>query len=756
MIFINNPMIKKVLLTFILCLSIFIVYIFLVTNGLLGRYESPGIVTKINLPSSFIESKTIRQLEATKELNIGNTKQILFGDLHVHTTYSADAFLMSLPMLSGEGTHPPADACDFARFCSSLDFWANTDHAEDLNTKAWKEIVSSVRSCNKVSDLSGVPDLVAFLGWEWSNIGGYGLPHYGHKNVIFKDIEDENIPSRPIGSEGLPGLLDMDIVGKTILSATRPFDTRVHDLMRYIKDRHDPKCPKNIAVRDLPLNCKETAATPGDLFDKLNDWGHETIVIPHGTTWGNYTPPESTWESQLTDEQQDPYLQILVEVYSGHGNSEEFRNWTNIDINESGFKTCPKKSYDYLPGCWRAGEIIQLRCLSEGISSIICLQRAEKARKDYVNAGIGGHFTVPGEKPFEWLDANQCKDCFLPSFNYRPKGSAQYMLALRNFNKDQYTERFKFGFIGSSDVHSGRPGTGYKEFSRKGMTEAIGPADIGAQILGVPDNDPPISSSISKIYTIDTLPKGTGLIEVERISSFFHTGGLVAVHSDGRDRDSIWRAIKKKEVYATSGPRILLWFNLINSPSGDSINMGSEVKMKENPRFLIRAMGSLKQITGCPSYSVNSLDPSRLESLCKGECYNPSDIRRKISRLEVIRIRPQVTEDEIIEIGKGKLIEDPWKVIDCIPDELGCVASFSDPDFDKSKRDTVYYVRALEEPSMIINSGNLRCKYNDLGECIKVNICSGSILNTPKQDECFSRDEERAWSSPIFVDYDYL
>ena len=76
MIFSNNPMIKKVLLTFILCLSIFIVYIFLVTNGLLGRYESPGIVTKINLPSSFIESKTIRQLEATKELNIGNTKQI--------------------------------------------------------------------------------------------------------------------------------------------------------------------------------------------------------------------------------------------------------------------------------------------------------------------------------------------------------------------------------------------------------------------------------------------------------------------------------------------------------------------------------------------------------------------------------------------------------------------------------------------------------------------------------------------------------
>ena len=46
-------------------------------------------------------------------------------------------FLMSLPLLAGEGTHPPADACDFARFCSSLDFWANTDHAEDLTPKDW-------------------------------------------------------------------------------------------------------------------------------------------------------------------------------------------------------------------------------------------------------------------------------------------------------------------------------------------------------------------------------------------------------------------------------------------------------------------------------------------------------------------------------------------------------------------------------------------------------------------------------------------
>ena len=68
---------------------------------------------------------------------------------------------------------------------------------------------------------------------------------------------------------------------------------------------------------------------------------------------------------------------------------------------------------------------------------------------------------------------DRCKDCFIPSFNYRPGGSAQYALAIGNFDEEK-VKRFNFGFIASSDNHRARPGTGYKEINRFVTTEANG------------------------------------------------------------------------------------------------------------------------------------------------------------------------------------------------------------------------------------------------------------------------------------------
>ena len=214
-------MVKNIIYIFSFFLLSFFLFITLVTNGWLGRYEAPGEVTPISQPLDVLEKRVTDQLLVKENLSIQDPKMILFGDLHVHTTYSNDAFMLSLPMMAGEGTHPPADACDFARFCSSLDFWANTDHAEDLTQQDWQEIKDSVRQCNEAGGVSSSPDTVAFLGWEWSQIGGFGKPHYGHKNIILKGLEEDQIPSRPIAASSGLGFLSMPYADETYLSCAK-------------------------------------------------------------------------------------------------------------------------------------------------------------------------------------------------------------------------------------------------------------------------------------------------------------------------------------------------------------------------------------------------------------------------------------------------------------------------------------------------------------------------------------------------------
>jgi hypothetical protein len=347
----------------------------------------------------------------------------------------------------------------------------------------------------------------------------------------------------------------------------------------------------------------------------------------------------------------------------------------------------------------------------------------------------------------DWLDCGQCRDCFIPSFAYRPGGSAQYALAISNFDDPANIRRFRFGFIASSDNHTARPGTGYKEFDRRGMTEATGPRseEWRNRLLGGPPPTPGKESIAVDPTAPRPLNQAVQTVDFERQASFFMTGGLVAVHSAARDRDSIWSSLKRREVYGTSGDRILLWFDLLNAPEG-SLPMGSETTVATAPRFRVRAVGAYKQLPGCPEFSTMSLSAERLKFLCHNECYNPSDERRLIQRIEVVRIRPQIRPGEPVET----LIEDPWQRFACQPDAAGCAVEFEDPDLLSGDREVVYYVRAIQEATPAVNGGGLRCRRDASGACVEANPCYGDY-RTDFSDDCLNTIEERAWSSPIFV-----
>jgi hypothetical protein len=773
--------------------------------GLYGVHEGPGTPTAARVPEAVVEARTRAELNAAKALTTTQPKQILFGDLHVHSTFSTDAFLWSLPMMQGEGAHPISDACDYARFCSGLDFWSITDHAEASTPRRWKETREAIRECQAVSGEGADPDVAVFIGWEWSQVGATPADHYGHKNVIMKGLKDDEIPPRPIGAGGLATDGLRGSIGRmSPLTGLLDFPNRqrYYDFVDFMKEVRDvPLCPQGVNSRDLPKDCYEYASTPHELFQKLDQEGFESIVIPHGNTWGFYSPPGITWDKQLTKEMNDPKRQFLIEVMSGHGNSEQYRDWKEISFEKTGQTVCPPPTADhveacwrvgemvehtcrdggidpaecarragaarkavldygspvcpqptknYLPSCWRAGEIIAERCRAAGIDAAECEKRAAEARQNYITAGIIGHLSVPGATAADWLDSGQCKDCFLPSFNYRPGGSTQYALAISNFDDPANPLRFHFGFLASSDNHRARPGTGYKEFGRLGETEAAGPASPEWRRRMMRNKEAP--EPRSHVVDINAAGmRGFGALETERQGSFFLTGGLVAVHANGRSRDEVWNALKRREVYGTSGDHILLWFNLLNAPgpngSPQSVPMGGEVRMNGTPRFEVRAVGAFKQKPGCPDYAVSAMTPQRIQYVCQGECYNPSDERKRITRIEVVRIRPQITPGEPV----AKLIEDPWRTFQCEPSTAGCVVQFEDPDFVPAARTTTYYVRAIEEPSPAVNAGNLRCKYDESGQCLEVRPCYADY-RTARTDDCLATIEERAWSSPIYLD----
>ncbi|MDG2060444.1 MAG: DUF3604 domain-containing protein [SAR86 cluster bacterium] len=715
-----------------------------------GKLEGPGVSVTDPYPEKLLEAKKISQADI-----LDSPKQILFGDTHVHTTYSTDAFLWSLPVFNGEGPHPISDACDYARFCSALDFWVTTDHAEASTPRKWSSIKQAVRNCNAPSDKAD-PDMVTFLGYEWTQVGLEAGNHYGHKNVVFKDIEEDNVPARPIGAGGLATQGMRVIIGQQAARLVKPLALadfsnreRYFNFGSFVKELNGiPFCEEGVSSDLLPVNCYESADTPEDLFLKLKELKMPSIVIPHGNTWGFYSPPGTSLDKQLEPGFHDPNVQVLFEIMSGHGNSEEYRPWRAMTYDSEGLLSCPDPSKDYLPSCWRAGEIIKERCLKEGSSNLICEEREKEARIDYLNAQAAGHTTVQGAEFEDWLDSGQCKDCFIPSFNYRPAGSGQYALAIGNFSSNE-VNRFRFGFIASSDNHRARPGTGYKEIDRMTTTDANGQPSETLRSAFYPKEER-IPRSVKSEMSLDpdnpNTRGGFGAFEAERMASFFTTGGLAAVHSDGRGREDIWDSMQRKETYATSGDRILLWFNLIKE--NISIPMGGEIKTSENPTFTVKAVGALKQKPGCPDFGVTSFSTDDIETLCKNECYNPSDERKIITRIEVIKINPQLNSKENV----SDLVKDPWKVFNCPSSESGCSVTFSDDSFLNEGRDAAYYVRAIEESSPTINSENLRCELDDAGQCAKVNACYGDY-RTSKEDDCLSMSEERAWSSPIFVDF---
>ena len=644
--------------------------------------DSLNIQSQVEFDSKIDEEKTT---------DFNEDRNLYFGDTHVHTKYSFDAYIFGT-------TASPDDAYSFAKgapikhplgfdmqLSEPLDFYAVTDHGFFLGMfeklADTSHPASSLPGADPYHDINapgntGIDSISrrrnAFSNFFW-------LSTFGNKFSQWRALNFKNniALSMPMFDYAVHKSAWKEIAesaqrnyepGKFTTFIGYEFTTNSGDLEGGNLHRNvlfeNSNYPKRPWTRIDSMN-------PEDLWawmDRLRNKGLDSIAIPHNSNGSNGRMFETKyWNGNLVD---TSYADLrsrnepLVESTQVKGTSD----------------THPLLSPD---DEWADFEIFPYRI------------------------GRGKTFSDP--------DGSYVRQAYRRGIglNWEARGNP-----------------YKFGVIGSSDTHT--------------AAGAFVESDFYAKV-GVLDGLPPLRGTIpldEEEYKLLTSDDNNSNLFTEREQgryvdtyySLWSASGLAAVWAEENTRESIFAAFRRKETYATSGNRIKLRFfagldyqdlnlgaeNLIKLAYARGVPMGSDLvaEGEKQPAFLIWAqkdqrttsLQRLQVIKGWVDPSDGSTHEKIYDAVCSdGLKVNPNNFRCPDNGARV-----DLADCSVSDTGAAEL-KTLW----------------SDPDFNPN-HNAFYYVRVLENPS---------CRWT-AWDAVKNGRDPREDLDPIIQD--------RAWSSPIW------
>ena len=595
----------------------------------------------------------------------------LFGDLHVHTTYSFDAYIF--------GTlATPDDAYEFAK------------------GKSIKHPAGFDVSLDRPLDFYGVTDHGTFLG-HVEEAATPGTPYYeAPSSIQVNDInspENLNTSTIPRRTQAFGGFLINTITAfsenKLDIKYADSVSRRAWlDTVEAAQRHNDPGNFTTFIAYEY------TASTPnmGNLHRNVIFKGNTNRIPSIPYSRANSNDPEGLWK--WMDRIREDGIESMAIPHNSNGSD--------------GFMFALKDSF----GNPFTPEYADLRMRNEPIVEITQVK--------------GTSDTHPAlSTNDEWADFEIMPFKVATQSFSEPKGSyvRDALLEGLKMEKQEGFNPYKFGFIGSSDTHTAASSQEEDNFFAK-----IGLLDSSAALRGsIPMTDPAVLAAGQSLNEVD------GKIYMDSSAITWGASGLAGVWAEENTRDSIYDAFRRKESFATSGPRMTIRFfagydldtakindtDLVEYLYTNSETMGADLDGISNqiPSFFVWAVrdsytAPLQRVQIIKGFVDSQGNPQEqvFDVACSdGGSPNPETYRCPDNNAKIDISNCAFSQD----VGASEL-----------------KTFWSDPTFEVDQR-AFYYVRALENPT---------CRWSTW-DAIRNNVEPRSDM--PKTIQ------ERVWSSPI-------